>query len=311
MFETGEVLITNLDLKDWPDMLKKGFKQAPEGYYGENALSFGGNWWESKHVLTGEPLVRTLDLTKPWVGDPKDPARMESALKVRYALGYAIDREALNKGILVGLGRVGAQPGWPTEAKGFKAEWKYPYDLAQAKQLLKEAGYENGFTVDWWVGPSGVGVELAEAIAGIWEAELKVKTNFDKTVYNASFRPSIIKRSVNKIFWCGTDGVNVPNLWPKGFLVSSVSSGGFGCGIEHAKFGDIYVKMAKETDAAKLEALAIEFHDELRKTGLQIGVVDVPSFPLYNADKIAEWKMRPEGKGSWGGLNSLWTVKLK
>lgn len=311
MLETGEALIGNLPVKDWPDLLAKGFKQAPEGYYSELALSFGGNWWEKTNIITGEPLQRELDLSKPWVGNPDDPARMESARKFRYALGYAIDREALNKGLLSGLGRVGSQPGWPVSAPGFKQEWLYPYDLNMAKQFLKEAGYEQGATVDFWVGPSGIGPEMGEAIAGIWEAELNIKTNFDKTQYNSSFRPSIIKRSVNKVWFCGTDGVNVPNLWPKGFLLSTVSAGGFMCGTEHRPFGEIYLQMSKETDPQKLLDLAIRFHDELRATGVQIGVVDVPAFPLYNADKIAEWQMHPEGKGSLAGMNSLWNVKLK
>lgn len=311
MMETGEIAISNLPVKDWPDLLAKGFKQAPEGYYSEMAISFGGNWWDKTAIITGEPIERELDMSKPWVGNIDDPDQWEKARKFREALGYAIEREALNIGLFNSLGRIGSAPGWPREAPGYKDEWTYDYDLGKAKQLLNEAGYGSGASTDFWVGPSGVGVELGEAIAGIWEAELNIKTNFDRTQYNSTFRPSIIKRSVNKMWFCGTDGVNVPNLWPKGFLVSTVSNGGFMCGTEHRPFGEVFLGMSQESDPQKLLDLAVQFHDELRRTSAQIGVVDVPFFPLYNADKIAEWSMHPEGKGSLGGFNSMWTVKLK
>jgi ABC-type transport system substrate-binding protein len=312
MMETGEVAITNLPVKDWPDLLAKpNFKQAEEGYYSELALSFGGNWWDDTAIVTGEPIERTLDMSKPWVGDINDSAQWERARLFREALGYGIDRESLNQGLLNGLGRVGSAPGWPKEAPGYKEEWSYGYDIDRAKAQLAEAGYGDGATVDFWVGPSGINPELGEAIAGIWEVELGIKTNFDKTQYNSTFRPSIIKRSVNKIWFCGTDGVNVPNLWPKGFLVSTVSNGGFMCGTEMKRFGEIYLSMSQEGDPAKLLDLATEFHDELRRTSAQVGVIDAPFFPLYNSDMIAEWHMHPEGKGSLGGFNSMWNVKLK
>jgi ABC-type transport system substrate-binding protein len=288
-----------------------GFSQAPEGYYSELAVSFGGNWWDDTAIVTGEPIERTLDLSKPWVGDINDPEQWERARKFREAIGYAIDRESLNIGLLEGLGRIGSAPGWPREAAGYKDEWSYDYDLDKARQLLTEAGYGDGATIDFWVGPSGINPELGEAIAGIWQVDLGITTNFDKTQYNSTFRPSIINRSVNKMWFCGTDGVNVPNLWPKGFLLSTVSNGGFMCGTEHKPFGEVFLSMSQESDPQALLDLAVGYHDELRRTSAQVGVIDVPFFPLYNTDIIESWDMHPEGKGSLGGMNSLWNVELK
>jgi len=78
----------------------------------------------------------------PSANDPKSPF---SNLKVRQALGYAIDRQALVESVLGGYGSIATQqcpPGtWPynPNLKG------YAYDTAKAKQLLAEAGYPNGF----------------------------------------------------------------------------------------------------------------------------------------------------------------------
>jgi hypothetical protein len=313
MLQTGLIDITHLPTKDRVDVLKEGFALGSEGFLSENAIAFGGNWWEKTHVQKGTPITRTLDLTKPWISksEAEDAAGWEKARKVREALAISMDRDAIAKGIFLEQAKPGYTPGWPIEEPGFKDSWKYAYDLARAKQLLSEAGYANGFKVDWWVGPSGDGVTMAEAIGGVWLAELKVSVEFDRSVYGVTFRPSIVNRSVNKIWWCGTDGINFPTVWPKGFLLSSMSDGGFMCGTEHAKFGQIFLDMAKSNDQAQLKQLATSYFDEMRRTMVQVGVSDVPQFPVYNVNRIARWDMIPEGKGVVGGLNSLFAAKLK
>ena len=313
MLQTNLVDITHLPVKDRVDVLKEGYKLGPEGFLSENAIAFGGNWWETKHVQSGAAITRTLDLTKPWISGPEsaDAARWESARKVREALAISIDRAAINKGIFLDQGAPGYTPGWPVAEAGFKDSWKYEYNLAKAKDLLAQAGYANGFKLGWWVGPSGDGVTMGEAIGGIWLTDLKIEVEFDRTVYGTAFRPSIINRSVNKIWWCGTDGINFPPTWPKGFLLSTMSDGGFMCGSENAKNGQTFLAMAGSDDQAKLKQLATEFFDEMRRTMVQIGVVDVPQYPVYNANRISEWKMLPEGKGVVGGLNALFAAKVK
>jgi len=83
------------------------------------------------------------------------------------------------------------------------------------------------------------------------------------------------------------------------------------CGSEHKFFGDTFLKMAVEADQAKLKASSTAYYDELRRTIVQFGVVDVPQYPVYNPNKIATWEMLPEGKGVVGGLNSLFGAKPK
>jgi len=313
MLQTGLVDITHLPTKDRVDVLAEGFKLGPEGFLSEQAIAFGGNWWEKTHVQSGAAITRTSDLTKPWVSksEAEDAAGWEKARKVREALAISIDREAIGKGLFLGQGKPGFSPGWPSTEPGFKDSWKYEYNVAKAKKLLSDAGYPNGFKLGWWVGPSGDGVTMAEAIGGSWLADLKIEVEYDRTVYGTAFRPSIINRSVNKLWWCGTDGINFPVTWPKGFLLSTMSDGGFMCGSEHKFFGDTFLKMAAEADQAKLKASSTAYYDELRRTIVQFGVVDVPQYPVYNPNKIATWEMLPEGKGVVGGLNSLFGAKPK
>jgi peptide/nickel transport system substrate-binding protein len=91
--------------------------------------------------------------------------------RVRQALNYAIDRDAINKGLFQGLAVSMTSP-LPQAQWGFDATLKgYPYDPAKALQLLKEAGVKPGLKVELltYNSPRGynpVGPNLAVAIQG-------------------------------------------------------------------------------------------------------------------------------------------------
>lgn len=69
--------------------------------------------------------------------------------KVRQAINYAINKEALNKVVFNGYAdtSTGVVPNKVEFATQFKA---WPYDPKKAKELLKEAGYPNGFESSLW-----------------------------------------------------------------------------------------------------------------------------------------------------------------
>ena len=72
-------------------------------------------------------------------------------VKVRQAINYAINKEALVKVAFSGY----AAPAEGVVPEGVEYAQKFgawPYDPAKAKQLLAEAGYPNGFRNDAVVG---------------------------------------------------------------------------------------------------------------------------------------------------------------
>ncbi|WP_337264784.1 MULTISPECIES: glutathione ABC transporter substrate-binding protein GsiB [unclassified Serratia (in: enterobacteria)] len=70
-------------------------------------------------------------------------------LKVRQALNYAINKDALIKVAFAGYAVPAEGPVPP--AIDFAARYQpWPYDPAKARELLKEAGYPNGFTTTLW-----------------------------------------------------------------------------------------------------------------------------------------------------------------
>ncbi|MGA1864584.1 MAG: ABC transporter substrate-binding protein [bacterium] len=89
--------------------------------------------------------------------------------KVRQAFNYAVDKEAISKSI--GLGYLVPLPGQPGTSFHFGTNPNikaYPYDPQKAKQLLKEAGYPNGFKVSFgsFIGRVLKPEETATAVAG-------------------------------------------------------------------------------------------------------------------------------------------------
>jgi peptide/nickel transport system substrate-binding protein len=77
--------------------------------------------------------------------DPKSPFHDK---RVRQAISLAIDRAAINEAESAGLGRNSGN--WINNDVQYGLEWpEFEYNVAKARQLMHDAGYPNGFTVDW------------------------------------------------------------------------------------------------------------------------------------------------------------------
>lgn len=131
--------------------------------------------------------------------------------RVRQAMNYAVDKEAINKGLYGGA--TTASQGIPPVLWGYnKAVAPYPYDPAKAKALLKEAGYPTGFTADMMVyaNPRGYnpvgGAKLGEAVQGYLA---KVGVNVKITQYEWGAYLNAIRHTEYEGFAiCGWSGDN-------------------------------------------------------------------------------------------------------
>ncbi|RUM51497.1 MAG: ABC transporter substrate-binding protein, partial [Marinomonas sp.] len=73
--------------------------------------------------------------------------------KVRQALNYATNKNAIIDAVFQGAGKVAKNPIPPTMWSYNNDVKDYSYDPVKAKELLKEAGYENGFKTNIWAMP--------------------------------------------------------------------------------------------------------------------------------------------------------------
>ena len=88
-----------------------------------------GNWW----------------LEFPGFQNPSNPFHDK---RVRQAISLTVDRDAINQAECGGMGVVDGN--WINDDVEYGLQWpKWPHDVAKARQLLVEAGYPDGFTVDW------------------------------------------------------------------------------------------------------------------------------------------------------------------
>lgn len=86
-------------------------------------------------------------------------------VKVRQALNYAVDKEAIIKAVLRGYGKPADSPLAP-QVWGYSQVKAYPYDVAKAKALLAEAGYANGFKATLRCAETTEAKEVAVALQG-------------------------------------------------------------------------------------------------------------------------------------------------
>jgi len=117
------------------------------------------------------PLIRFGGIMDPEVNPDLYVAENPwNDLKVRQALNYAVDKEAIAKEIFHGQ----AEPGGSSmPVPPFFDLEPYPYDLDKAKDLLAEAGYPDGFPITLKTFTTNPGAELpliGEAVALYWEA---------------------------------------------------------------------------------------------------------------------------------------------
>jgi len=111
------------------------------------------------------PSVRTIYIGFNTYQRPDRPKNPFTDRRVRQAFNYAVDNAAINEFILGGMGRPSDAPIAPG-IFGYAAIGGYEYNPEKARQLLAEAGYPNGFRVQFY-SPSGrylKDLEVAEAV---------------------------------------------------------------------------------------------------------------------------------------------------
>ncbi|MEI7028052.1 ABC transporter substrate-binding protein [Paenibacillus sp. y28] len=106
-------------------------------------------------------------------------------VKVRQAMNYAVDKETIAKKILMGQGKV-LQSAIAEKVWGFAPVGAYPYDPEKAKQLLAEAGFKEGTTVNLWTsdGRYLMDRQIAEFVQGNLQA-VGFKVEFRKWDFGA------------------------------------------------------------------------------------------------------------------------------
>lgn len=111
------------------------------------------------------PSVRVIYVALNNYQKADGPPNPFADARVRRAVNYAVDNEAINQFILSGVGRAMDAPIAPG-VFGYQPIHTYEYNPQRARELLAEAGYPSGFQTQLYA-PSGrylKDIEVAEAI---------------------------------------------------------------------------------------------------------------------------------------------------
>jgi len=310
MMKTGEVDIAEISMKNVEELMDLGMKANDSmDYYTTQSIYFAGNFWQEKDINGDVVFPRPgfkPDAAHPWIGDPRDSTSMEKARKVRLALNMALDRETLHETILAGVGRVSYQPGgvYPGHP-WWQDKWFIPYDLAKAKALLKEAGYEEGFDLPFQYPPDFALVEpeLAEAVAAQL-GDLGVSVKLQRTAY-AAIRPSLMSREIDiPWFWfVDTDPLTYDST---NIRILSAQPGWNG-GFEIEELWDFAMRIWDAgDDQEQLRQVITDRMDFLSKWVPYGAVADVPKIYMENPKRLQDWEMYWEQAGS---ANSFEVIK--
>lgn len=232
-FKTGEVDFAPIPNNILLPTINKvaGARRIPVGFPQAHCVNMTGNYWAQKDDKGQQVFPRPgfHPEKNPWVGDPRDEASMNRASKVRLALAVAIDRDAILDQIFGGLGftqAVEAGIGFGPALPFWKKDWEYKYEPDRAKQLIKEAGYPNGFTMPFYVASDfpRINPEAGQAVAQYWR-DAGVKVEIDSSTYSAR-RPKRFG-GVDDVPWyhCGTIYTNVDGPFDSGMGPSSTFRG--------------------------------------------------------------------------------------
>lgn len=165
MLKTGQVDLARISLDEVPDLERAGFDIAEDPQPTSVRIHLYGTFYDKAGPLTD--------------------------VRVRKALNLAINREELAETLFHGKAKAAAVFPISPISIGFpKALTPYPYNPEQARQLLAEAGYPQGFSIKLFSLPTGGFTQhqqLAEVVAGYWEA-IGVRTSIVPTDIGA-FRP--------------------------------------------------------------------------------------------------------------------------
>jgi peptide/nickel transport system substrate-binding protein len=124
---------------------------------------------------------------------------LTSDVRVRQAIAYGVDREAILKDIMLGQGVVATSP-IPQGCYGhISATTSYSYNPAKARQLLKSAGYPNGITLNM-AAESVLNEQLVGEAMVPQLAEAGIKVNFEVLEPGVAFEDLLSSHPKHQLF---------------------------------------------------------------------------------------------------------------
>lgn len=279
-FQTGTLDTFQMDFDSIPTIEKvDGAKLMSIPNAGQAGLNIFGQTYTRVGTPEQSP---SYDPELAWVSGNPDPASEEwqNATKVRRAMAISIDREAIVDTILRGFGTPLVLRDWAGHESRIPDRWNYGFDPDGARQLLAEAGYEDGFSITLTPAIRGAPgeVEACQAVAQMWRAVgIDVK---EQNVPYSTIRPTFISRSYQGAT-CHSVAIRlVVSIGASNYLDSSV----FSYGTHHFRLDELIGAAVAEMDPGIRRDLEVDIYDFMFDNTMAFG--------LYSFDAV--WPVGPK-----------------
>jgi peptide/nickel transport system substrate-binding protein len=213
------------------------------------AVAMSGPAAESVKHDSDLRLVDTRHASIQWLefADQWDPKSVWADKRVRLAVNYALDRQAINEAACLGY----CPPTGiiiPRVMEFALQTEPVPYDPKKAKQLLAEAGYPNGFDAGELV-PIPPFFEAGEAVVNYLNA-VGIRTRM-RTMERAAFYAAWKEKNLGGLFITGSGQAGNAASRVEVFIHSK---GAYAYG-GYPDIDDLFQKQAVERDQSKREAI--------------------------------------------------------
>ncbi len=273
-----------VDYMIFPGQILWRFNMMGHNYYNDHESHHG----EKPQVPLGDPAFQC---EIPYISCDRDLNSQEwaDARKIRRALNIAIDRQKLVNNLAFGEGEPWYVNYWDKSQieKWGLTDITIPYDIEEAKRLLAEAGYPDGFEMDMVVTDRPPGSNtVGQAVLTMWQ-DIGVEATISQLPYVA-YRPTLVNRTAAQYHsYNNTPSSPEPLNY---YSVFHSTANGFNFGTQHPVLEEMINEAAKTAD----EAARFEIQEEIARW-LHAQELAIPLFgenmvwPLSN--QLGRWEV--------------------
>ncbi|WP_423409486.1 ABC transporter substrate-binding protein [Heyndrickxia sp. MSNUG] len=227
--------------------------------------------------------------------------------KVRQALNYAVDKKSLIDAFYAGAAEPAKNP-MPKTVAGYNDDVEgYEYNPEKAKELLKEAGFENGFEMELWAMPVARpympdGKKVAEALQADF-AKIGVKAKIVSYEWATYLEKARVGEADSFLLgWTGDNG-DADNFLYVLLDQDNIDSNNY-ARYRNQEVHDLFIKAQSTNDQAEREKLYKEAQLLIKE--------DAPWIPLVHSEPALAGRADVVGfKAHPTGSDLLATVEFK